>query len=361
MMKKLSAAFLGLLFSAGAAFGQATVPAGGVMGNATAAERTARAETMTAILDRAFGSTRGSILRRGASGWAIVVPSATVGLPWVSAGTGADPLYQLLGIAGGGTNCSAASGTCLDNITGFASTGYIKRTGAGAYSFQAAPFPIADGGTNGTSQQTALNNLMCTPSGAGSLVYYNGTNWVCLAGNTTSTKVLQEDASGVPSWVAAGAGTVTSVAAGTGMSFTTITTTGSVAIDKSTAANLEAGTSNKVLTSDIIYDAAVNLGTTVSGSVTWDFSTFLNATTTLTGNVTALTCSNMKASQSGVIQISQDGTGGRTMVAAWCSNFRWAGGTRGVLSTAINSIDALFYQCISTTVCYVSLGKAQAN
>jgi hypothetical protein len=37
----------------------------------------------------------------------------------------------------GGTSCTSASGTCLDNITGFASTGIMDRTGAGTYSFTA--------------------------------------------------------------------------------------------------------------------------------------------------------------------------------------------------------------------------------
>jgi hypothetical protein len=37
----------------------------------------------------------------------MVIPSATAGLPWVSAGTGADPLYQLLGATGGGTGQGA--------------------------------------------------------------------------------------------------------------------------------------------------------------------------------------------------------------------------------------------------------------
>jgi hypothetical protein len=40
-----------------------------------------------------------------------------------------------IAVAYGGTNCAAASGTCLDNITGFSGTGYIQRTGAGTYTF----------------------------------------------------------------------------------------------------------------------------------------------------------------------------------------------------------------------------------
>lgn len=41
-----------------------------------------------------------------------------------------------LAVARGGTASGSASGTALDNITGFSSTGILARTGAGAYSFR---------------------------------------------------------------------------------------------------------------------------------------------------------------------------------------------------------------------------------
>ena len=53
----------------------------------------------SATLDALFGSTRGSILERGAAAWQIIVPG-TSGLPFVSNGTGADPAYQLLSGSG---------------------------------------------------------------------------------------------------------------------------------------------------------------------------------------------------------------------------------------------------------------------
>jgi hypothetical protein len=43
-----------------------------------------------------------------------------------------------LAVARGGTGGGSASGTLLDNITGFSSTGYLNRTGAGTYIFNAA-------------------------------------------------------------------------------------------------------------------------------------------------------------------------------------------------------------------------------
>lgn len=281
----------------------------------------------------------------------------------------------------GGLVYSTASAFAI--LSGTATAGQIPRSGSSAApSWSTATYPST--AAAGTVLAAATANVIAateTPTlgangGTGGQVTFNGSTSgsailkvAAAAGSVTfqlpstngaSGEVLQTNGSGVTSWVAAaGGGTVTSVAAGTGMSFSTITGSGSVAIDKATAANLEAGASNKVLTSDIIYDAEVAI--TYAASLTLDFNTFLNGRVTLTGNVTSLTCSNIKASQSGTITWVQDGTGTRTMVAGWCSQFRWAGGSRGVLSTAINTIDALFYQCISTSVCYVSLAKAQAN
>ncbi|MCK1445432.1 hypothetical protein IVB43_23895 [Bradyrhizobium sp. 48] len=76
------------------------------------------------------------------------------GLPIIAGTTGT------LSVARGGTNCGAASGTCLDNITGFASTGLINRTGAGTYSF-AAPGAVA-----APLQRGSLGGLTLSTAGA---------------------------------------------------------------------------------------------------------------------------------------------------------------------------------------------------
>lgn len=74
--------------------------------------------------------------------------AGTSGQPLISGGGGSTPnTFGTLGVFGGGTNCAAASGTCLDNITGFGSTGYINRTGAGTYAFSTV-IPVSGGGTN---------------------------------------------------------------------------------------------------------------------------------------------------------------------------------------------------------------------
>src|SRR5882724_6923578 len=96
----------------------------------------------------------------GVTGFNTIVPSATSGVALVSRGSSLDPSFTTVVVAGGGTNCTSASGTCLDNITGFSSTGFIKRTGAGAYSFIADPVPVANGGTNcAVASGTCLDNI----------------------------------------------------------------------------------------------------------------------------------------------------------------------------------------------------------
>lgn len=73
-------------------------------------------------------------------------------------------------VASGGTNSAAASGTALDNITGFSGTGFLTRTGAGAYSFVANPLPVANGGTNATTALGATSNLQYQNAATGGVV-----------------------------------------------------------------------------------------------------------------------------------------------------------------------------------------------
>jgi hypothetical protein len=62
--------------------------------------------------------------------------------------------------------------------------------------------------------------------------------------------------------------------------------------------------------------------------------------TTMSGSATgAVAISNMDDGQSINWKLTQDSVGNRTMT--WPSNFRWPGGTPGVLSTAPNAVDLL--------------------
>jgi hypothetical protein len=70
--------------------------------------------------------------------------------------------------------------------------------------------------------------------------------------------------------------------------------------------------------------------------------------TTFTANVTtAPTISNPKDGQTINWYITQDATGGRTIV--WPTSFKWPGGTAGALSTAANAVDLLVASYRSST------------
>lgn len=208
------------------------------------------------------------------------------------------------------------------------------------------------GGTPAALTTTQITTLVNT--------FTTTLNGAVTAPGSVSGRFLGDDGA----WhTSSGSGTVTSAAYtnSTGMAITgttpcTVTCSWTFAIDKATASNYEAGTSNKVLTADNVYTAEV--GITPGASVTFDFSTFLNGAMTLSANVTSLTCSNMKAGQSGQIRIAQDATGSRTMVSTWCSAFSWAGGVKGVLTTTPSTVDVLIYSCWNSTTCLVSLSKA---
>lgn len=72
-------------------------------------------------------------LTLGGSASSALLAAASLSLGW--AGT--------LSVARGGTGTGTASGTALDNITAFASTGHLVRTGAGAYAFRTLAGPAA--------------------------------------------------------------------------------------------------------------------------------------------------------------------------------------------------------------------------
>jgi hypothetical protein len=97
---------------------------------------------------------------------------------------------------------------------------------------------------------TQINSILPTPTRAGDIMYWNGSAWTTLAGNNSGTQVLTENASGVPSWSAAGTGTVTSaqIAAGAGIGVSgtcTITSSGVCTIAQSlTNATLNGSPSN---------------------------------------------------------------------------------------------------------------------
>jgi hypothetical protein len=128
---------------------------------------------------------------------------------------------------------------------------------------------IAQGGSGATTASAAFGNLAPTPTRAGDIIYWNGSSWVTLPGNNAGTLVLQENASGVPSWASvAGTGTVTNVVitGATGVSVSgvcNITTSGTCTVKQSLAnATLQASPANPTGTANTVSFTMAGLGST---------------------------------------------------------------------------------------------------
>jgi hypothetical protein len=139
------------------------------------------------------------------------------------------------------------------------------------------------------------------------------------------------------------------VVAGTGLTGGNVAGGGTIGADISTGAQFAAATANKLLAANSVFtsEVAVTYGTTT----TFDFSTFINASVTLTGNITTITFTNTKAGQAGLIRFIQDGTGSRTIPTTVNSSLKCAGGCSYVLSTTAGAIDVLGYTCLATNYC----------
>lgn len=80
---------------------------------------------------------------------------------------------------------------------------------------------------------------------------------------------------------------------------------------------------------------------TDGATITADLAVANNFSVTLGGNRTLANPSNQTAGQSGVIVITQDGTGSRTL--AFGSNWKFATGTAPTLTTTASAVDVLAY------------------
>ena len=69
--------------------------------------------------------------------------------------------------------------------------------------------------------------------------------------------------------------------------------------------------------------------------------------------------STPKPGQKGLIYLTQDATGNRT-ITTWGTQYKFAGGTKPVLSTAANAIDTISYAVKSATEIHCFFNKAMA-
>ena len=182
-------------------------------------------------------------------------------------------------------------------------------------------------------------------------------DWIPIYDNATGT-IKKVNAGSIASSSVAG---VSSIAGNTG-AFTLSTgltnSTNDLRVDVASASNFQAGTANKILDASVVFSAETT--TTYGATTAFDFNTFINSKVTLTGNITTLNCSNMKAGQAGTIAFIQDGTGSRTAAfnTGTCSTtLKFASATFPTLTTSASAIDILSYSCRSSSYCAAALSK----
>jgi hypothetical protein len=282
-----------------------TVPKGGTGGATASAARTSlglaigtNVEAWDADLDcLAANSTAGQLTYTGAGTCAARTLTAPVAGFTITnpAGTAGNPTFVL-------ANDLAA-------VEGLSGTGIARRTGTDAWSVGTI-VSIAEGGTGQATQQAALNAIAPTPTRAGDIIYWNGSNWVALAGNNSGTLTLQENASGVPVWASvAGTGTVTSavIAAGAGISVTgtcTITTSGTCTVNSL----------SHVLLNTLTASASATLSDTTSLTSTYSvyeivFQNIIPATASTTCQIQSHSGGAFQTSSYVSSQLNANGTG----------------------------------------------------
>jgi hypothetical protein len=113
-------------------------------------------------------------------------------------------------------------------------------------------------------------------------------------------------------------------------------------------------TSVVALTPVEVWEAMGEVALTDAATIAVDLSTGFDFRVTLADNRTLGNPTNVKVGQRGRFRITQDGTGSRTL--AFASNYEFASGTAIILSTAINSQDVIYYDCISASRILLTLG-----
>lgn len=125
-----------------------------------------------------------------------------------------------------------------------------------------------------------------------------------------------------------------------------------------TAAQTRAATSAVItapMTPSNLQDYVTVQALTYASPIAWNMALGVNASVTLTGNTTLGAPTNMREGSSGILTITQDGTGSRTL--AYNAVWKFAGGTAPTLSTTASAKDTIAWYSPDGTNFYAQLTK----
>lgn len=308
--------------------------------------------TSVSVYTTPNGTTAPAEVMRFENDGGVTVPSTVTG-----GDKGAGTINASGGLYVGGV---AVASTVSPTISGLTVTGSFTATGLVTNSDLVSPTVTVNGvgctlgGTCTISASAGTITVGTTTVIGGPGVLFNSSSGGTLSAlSPVNNAVLSFGGTGslqasttLPSGLALGTPASITLTNATGLPFA-----GLASSSIATSSQYIAGTANTLVPANVAYTAETT--TTYGATTTLDFSTFINTAVTLTGNITTMTVSNVKAGQAGQIRFIQDATGSRTTV--WNSIFKFAGGVTPTLSTGANNVDALEYNCISSTYCVASL------
>jgi hypothetical protein len=152
----------------------------------------------------------------------------------------------------------------------------------------------------------------------------------------------------------AASGAIEEITIGSGLTLVSGVLSGTGATEASNAEVWAAADTAKVITSRRRLASSVEIALTDGATITPDFVTGINFGVTLAGNRTLANPTNAASGMSGLIYITQDATGTRTL--AYGTNWKFAGGTP-TLSTAANAVDVIAYNVRPSGLVMATLSK----
>lgn len=120
-------------------------------------------------------------------------------------------------------------------------------------------------------------------------------------------------------------------------------------------ANFIGNDPTSLLGAKTVWDAAVPTTTAYAASIALNLNLVLNTAITLTGNLDLANPTNQKPGQGGMVALSQDGTGGRTITFG--SNFKFPANANKVLTVTPGALDVLYFKVLSAGVILAALAK----